>query len=144
MKTKKKLCRRNFTLIEVVVVVIILVTLASVATPVYLNYVKKANVGAAQTQLKLLQEALTGYKLDVGSYPDSSNGLRALVENVDENPKWKGPYLQPAAVPKDPWGNEYVYTIPSEHGNDYDLMSYGADGQSGGEGENADITNGVE
>ena len=139
MKNRKTYRRSGFTLIEVVVVVIILVTLASVATPVYLNYVKKANVGAARTQLKLLQEALTGYKLDIGSYPDSVNGLRALVENIDQNTKWDGPYLQPAVVPKDPWGNDYVYTIPGEHG-DYDLLSYGADGQSGGSGENADIT----
>ncbi|OQA88918.1 MAG: Type II secretion system protein G precursor [Lentisphaerae bacterium ADurb.Bin242] len=138
-KQKRKMRAAGFTLIEVVVVIIILVTLASVATPVYLNYVKKANVGAAKTQLKLLQEALTGYKLDVGSYPDSSHGLRALVENFDQNAKWDGPYLQPPAVPKDPWGNEYVYTIPGEHG-DYDLVSYGADGQAGGTGENADIT----
>lgn len=140
MKMNERKFRGNcFTLIEVVVVIIILVTLASVATPVYLNYVRKANVGAAKTQLKLLQEALTGYKLDIGSYPDSSNGLRALVENIDQNAKWDGPYLQPAVVPKDPWGNDYLYTIPGEHG-DYDLVSYGADGQSGGTGENADIT----
>ncbi|MBO5724855.1 MAG: type II secretion system major pseudopilin GspG [Lentisphaeria bacterium] len=138
---RKNAKKRPFTLIEVVVVVIILVTLASVATPVYLNYVRKANVGTATTQLKLLQEALTGYKLDVGSYPDASNGLQALVENTEQNPKWDGPYLQPAVVPKDPWGNDYVYTIPGEHNKDYDLVCYGADGQPGGTGENADITN---
>lgn len=144
IQTKRNAKKRPFTLIEVVVVVIILVTLASVATPVYLNYVRKANVGTATTQLKLLQEALTGYKLDVGSYPDASNGLQALVENVEQNPKWDGPYLQPAVVPKDPWGNDYVYTIPGEHNKDYDLVCYGADGQPGGTGENADITNYVE
>ena len=69
-------------------------------------------------------------------------GLRALVENVDQNEKWDGPYIKPA-VPKDPWGNDYVYTSPGEHG-DFDLVSYGADGQPGGTGENADITNYVE
>ena len=144
IQTKRNAKKRPFTLIEVVVVVIILVTLASVATPVYLNYVRKANVGTATTQLKLLQEALTGYKLDVGSYPDASNGLQALVENVEQNPKWDGPYLQPAVVPKDPWGNDYIYAIPGEHNKDYDLVCYGADGQPGGTGENADITNYVE
>ena len=97
---KKRWKRSDFTLIEVVVVIIILVTLASIATPLYLNYVKKANVGAAKTQIKLLEEALTGFRLDVGSYPDSTVGLRALVENVDQNAKWNGPYLQPA-VPED-------------------------------------------
>ena len=134
--------RSRFTLIEVVVVIIILVTLASIATPIYLNYVKKANVGVATTQVKLLEDALTGYKLDIGSYPDTATGLRALVENVDQNEKWDGPYIKPA-VPKDPWGNDYVYTSPGEHG-DFDLVSYGADGQPGGTGENADITNYVE
>ncbi|MDR0933173.1 MAG: type II secretion system major pseudopilin GspG [Victivallales bacterium] len=134
---KKQHFKRNgFTLIEVVVVIIILVTLASIATPIYMNYVKKANIGAATTQIKLLEDALTGYKLDVGSYPET---LAGLVENVDQNEKWDGPYIKPA-VPKDPWGNEYVYVCPGEHG-DFDLYSYGGDGQPGGEGENGDITN---
>lgn len=141
-KTRRQLRKSGFTLIEVVVVIIILVTLASIATPLYLNYVKKANVGAAKTQIRLLDDALTGYRLDLGTYPDSTVGLRALVENVDQNAKWNGPYIQPA-VPKDPWGNDYIYLFPGEH-REYDLMSYGADGQPGGTGENADITNGGE
>ncbi|MBP5181899.1 MAG: type II secretion system protein GspG, partial [Lentisphaeria bacterium] len=86
---KNRRNRRNFTLIEVVVVIIILVTLASIATPMYLGYVKKANVGAARTQLKLLQDAITGYKLDVGSYPES---LSNLVTKDEQNEKWDGPY----------------------------------------------------
>ena len=137
-KMEKKMRKSGFTLIEVVVVIIILVTLASIATPLYLNYVKKANVGAARTQIRLLDDALTGYRLDIGSYPDSDIGLQALVENPDDNEQWNGPYLQPPVVPKDPWGNDYVYTSPGEHG-DFDLTSYGADGEPGGEGENADI-----
>ena len=120
----KKNVRLGFTLIEIVVVIVILVTLASIATPLYLNYVKRANVGAAKTQMKLLEDALTGYRLDVGSYPDGNSGLQALVENVDNNEKWNGPYIKPA-VPRDPWGN----------------ACYGADGQPGGEGDNADINN---
>lgn len=131
---KKKFAKRSFTLIEVVVVIVILVTLASIATPMYMSYVRKANVGTAKTQLKLLQDALTGYRLDIGNYPES---LDALVKNEDQNEKWDGPYIQ--RVPKDPWGNAFVYTFPGEHG-DYDLMSYGADGQAGGSGENADLT----
>ena len=137
---KRNWKKTRFTLIEVVVVIIILVTLASIATPIYLNYVKKANVGAATTQIKLLEAAVTGYRLDVGSYPESLNGL---VENISQSEKWDGPYIKPA-VPKDPWGNEYIYTCPGEHSTDFDLVSYGADGQPGGTGENADITNYVE
>ena len=133
-RMKKAIRRKNFTLIEVVVVIIILVTLASIATPMYLSYVKKANVGAARTQLKLLQDAITGYKLDIGSFPES---LENLVNKDEQNEKWDGPYIQ--RIPKDPWGNDFVYTCPGENG-DYDLMSYGADGQAGGTGENADIT----
>ena len=109
------------------------------AAPLYLNYIKKANVGAAKTQIKLIEDALTGYRLDIGSYPTGDAGLQSLVENSDNNEKWNGPYIKPA-VPKDPWGNDYVYTCPGEHG-DYDLVCYGADGQPGGEGDNADITN---
>ena len=127
--------RRPFTLIELVVVIVILVTLASIATPMYMNYTKKAKFGAATTQVKMLKEALTGYKLDVGSYPDS---LEGLIENTSSSEKWDGPYLDPPKIPLDPWGNEYVYVHPGEHG-DFDLSSYGADGQSGGTGENADI-----
>lgn len=131
--------RRAFTLIEVVVVIVILVTLASIATPLYLNYIKRANVSAAKTQIKMLEDALTGYRLDLGKYPDTEAGLAALVENPDDNEKWAGPYIKPN-VPKDPWGNDYVYVSPGEHG-DFDLSSYGADGQPGGEGEDADINN---
>ena len=139
MKKRSKIRRAAFTLIEVVVVIVILVTLASIATPLYLNYIKKANVGAAKTQMKMLEDALPGYRLDVGSYPGADAGLRALVENIDNDEKWEGPYIKPS-VPKDPWGNDYIYTMPGEHG-EYDLSSYGADGQPGGSGENADINN---
>ena len=136
MKKQRQIKRKSFTLIEIVVVIVILVTLASIATPLYLNYVKRANVSAAKTQIKLFEDALTGYRLDMGGYPDSNAGLQALVSNPDDSEKWKGPYIK--NLTKDPWGNDYVYAAPGEHG-DYDLSSYGADGQSGGEGENADI-----
>ena len=139
MKKHNRIRRSAFTLIEVVVVIVILVTLASIATPLYMSYIKKANVGAAKTQMKMLEDALTGYRLDIGSFPTADAGLQALVENVDNNEKWDGPYIKPS-VPKDPWGNEYVYVIPGEHG-EYDLTSYGSDGQPGGSGDAADINN---
>ena len=135
---KKRSRKTFFTLIEVVVVIVILMTLASIAVPTYMNYTKKANIGAAKSQVKLLVDALNGYRLDVGSYPDESYGLQCLIENLEEKEKWAGPYLSPK-VPQDPWGNDYVYVCPGEHG-DFDVYSYGADGEEGGEGENADIT----
>ena len=136
---RNSLKKHPFTLIEVVVAIMIVVMLASLATPLYFRYVRKAKVDTAKTQLKLLEQALLDFKLDVGKYPETADGLQALVENVTQSDKWDGPYIKPS-VPKDPWGNDYVYVSPGEHGY-FDLCSYGADGQPDGEGENADIRN---
>ena len=127
--------RRSFTLIEIVVVIVILVTLAGVATPMYMNHLKKANVGAAKTQINLLEDALSSYRLDVGTYPSD---LQGLVQNIDESEKWDGPYIK--KIPMDPWGTPYYYAFPGEHG-EYDLVSFGGDKQEGGENENADLNN---
>ena len=136
---KKTSKRRRFTLIEVVIVIVILVTLASISTPMYMNYVSNANIGAAKTQVELLSDALNGYKTDNKAYPGEDSGLQALVENVDDLETWRGPYLQ-GTLPKDPWGNEYIYRCPGEDGRPFEVISYGADGEEGGEGENADIS----
>ena len=137
MKTQKQRRRVTpFTLIEVVVVIVILVTLASVATPMYMNYIKKSKIATAKTQIKLLDDALQQYKLDVGTYPSD---LQGLMDNIDQSEKWDGPYIKPR-VPLDPWGGEYQYVFPGEHG-EFDIYSFGADGQEGGEGEYADQTN---
>ena len=130
---------RNFTLVEIMVVVVILVMLASIATPLYFNHLKNSRIATAKTQIALLEQALADYRLDTGDYPDD---LEALTENIENNSKWSGPYIKPA-VPQDPWGRDYVYIKPGDHG-EYDLLSYGKDGRSGGEGEDADITNYVE
>ena len=136
-KRRRERRRTHFTLIEVVVVIIILVTLAGIATPVYMNYVKQGRIGTAKMQLKLLAQELDNYKIRVGQYPSE---LRGLVENLDGHEKWDGPYMK--KIPLDPWGNEYVYVVPGEHNTDsYDLSCLGADGQTDGEGENADINN---
>ena len=137
MKTQKQRRRITpFTLIEVVVVIVILVTLASVATPMYMNYIKKSKIATAKTQIKLLDDALQQYKLDVGTYPSD---LQGLMENIDQSEKWDGPYIKPK-VPLDPWGAEYNYIFPGDHG-EFDIYSFGADGQEGGDGEYADQTN---
>ena len=136
---KKHLQRKRFTLIEVVIVIVILVTLASIATPMYLNYVSKANVGAAKSQVKLLSDAVIGYKTDNKEYPSEETGLQALVENVDDLETWQGPYIQ-GALPKDPWGHDYVYRCPGDDNRPFEIISYGADGEVGGDGENADIS----
>ena len=131
---------RHFTLIEIVVVVVIIILLASLAAPQVLKHLRTAKRATAQAQIEMFDQALISYKIDVGSFPATEDGLQLLVENVNQNEKWDGPYLKPAVIPKDPWGNDYVYVCPGEHG-DFDLVSYGADGVEGGEGENADVTN---
>ena len=102
----------------------------------YMNYIKKSKIATAKTQIKLLDDALQQYKLDVGTYPSD---LQGLMENIDQSEKWDGPYIKPR-VPLDPWGGEYQYIYPGEHG-EFDIYSFGADGQEGGEGEYADQTN---
>jgi general secretion pathway protein G len=103
---------------------------------VYFNYVKKAKVTAARTQIGLIEQAIFDFRLDTGGLPSS---LAELRKNTSGKEQWDGPYLK-KAVPKDPWKNEYVYSVPGEHG-DFDLMSYGSDGQPGGDGDAKDIGN---
>ncbi|MBE6365776.1 MAG: type II secretion system protein GspG [Lentisphaerae bacterium] len=136
MKQMQK--KKKFTLIEVVIVIVILVTLASIATPMYMNYVSKANIGAAQSQVELLADAVQGYRTDNKQYPSEDSGLEALVENVDDLETWNGPYIE-GSIPKDPWGNDYIYRL-DEDGRSFEIISLGADGEEGGEGEDADIS----
>jgi general secretion pathway protein G len=129
----------GFTLLELLVVVAIIGLLAGYVAPRYFSQVGKSEVNAAKAQIDALEKALDTYRLDAGTYPGNELGLNALVQRPPNEPKWNGPYLK-KAVPLDPWGKPYVYKIPGEKG-DYDLMSYGKDGQPGGTGENADLTN---
>ena len=129
---------RGFTLVELLVVIIILGLLASLVGPRLFGRVGQSKQATAKAQIELLGAALDQYRLDVGSYPPSSAGLAALVQNPNV-PNWSGPYLKKNAVPLDPWGKPYQYKCcPGDRG-DYDLWSYGADGAPGGEGENADV-----
>jgi len=133
-------CDRGFTLIEIMVVLIIIGLLAGIVVPKLMGRTEEAKRIKTAVQIKNLQSALDLYKLDSGVYPSTDQGLQALVEKpaVGEIPNnWKeGGYID--KIPKDPWGNNYVYISPGVHG-DYDLYSYGADGEEGGEGRNADI-----
>ena len=133
-------CARGFTLIEIMVVLIIIGLLAGIVVPKLMGRTEEAKRTKTAVQIKNLQSSLDLYKLDSGVYPSTDQGLQALVEKpaVGEIPNnWKeGGYID--KIPKDPWGNNYVYISPGVHG-DYDLYSYGADGEEGGEGRNADI-----
>jgi len=130
---------RGFTLLELLVVVVIIGLLAGIVAPRYFGQVGKSEVNVARAQLDALEKALDQYRLDVGHYPSTELGLKALVERPASEPKWSGPYLR-KDVPPDPWGRPYVYKVPGEKG-EFDLLSYGKDGQPGGTGENADLTN---
>lgn len=129
----------GFTLLELLVVMVIIGLLAGYVAPRYFAQVGKSEVKAAQAQIHSLTTALDQYRLDVGHYPTTEQGLAALLANPDNDPKWNGPYLQ-KSVPADPWGKPYVYKSPGDHG-EFDLASLGKDGQVGGSGENSDLYN---
>ncbi len=131
---------RGFTLIELLVVLLILGMIAGIAGPQIMNYLGDSKAKAAKLQIGEFEGTLDLYKLDVGRYPDGQEGLQALVQAPSTaGDRWRGPYLKKKAVPKDPWGNDYVYTAPGKHGN-FDIVSLGADGKEGGDGENKDVT----
>lgn len=141
MKTRLHVQRhgRGFTLLELLVVLVVLGLLAGIVGPKYFSQLGKSEAKVARAQIEGLAKALDLYRLDVGRYPTSEQGLVALVTRPSDEPKWDGPYLQ-KGVPLDPWSREYQYRSPGEYG-EYDLLSLGKDGQLGGEGENAEVTN---
>jgi general secretion pathway protein G len=134
--------RRGFTLIEIMVVIVILALLAALVGPKIMGRTDDAKIQTTKTQIRNLESALKLYKLDNGVYPTTEQGLNALVTKptvgVIPNNYKDGGYLESKNVPKDGWGNDYLYVSPGDHG-DYDLYSYGADGVKGGDGKNADI-----
>ncbi len=131
--------QRGFTLLELLVVMVIIGLLAGYVAPKYFAQIGKSEVKTARAQIDALEKALDQYRLDVGRYPGSEQGLVALVTRPADVSKWQGPYLK-KAVPLDPWGLAYQYKSPGEHG-EFDLFSFGKDGQPGGTDEAADITN---
>jgi len=130
---------RGFTLLELLVVMVIIGLLAAYVGPKYFGQIGKSEVKTTRAQIVGLEKALEQYRMDVGSYPSTEQGLAALQARPSGLAKWEGPYLT-KALPSDPWGHAYVYKSPGEHG-DFDLSSLGRDGRAGGDGLDADITN---
>jgi len=143
LKAKRKDMRAGFTLIELMVVIAILGILAALVAPSIIGRKEDAMRAAAKAQIKNFEQALKLFYVDNGFYPSTEQGLQALVEKptIGRIPtRWReGGYLESKTVPKDPWGNPYVYISPGIHNKDFDIISYGADGQEGGEGKDADI-----
>ena len=132
--------QRGFSLIEIMVVVVILGILAALVVPKIISRPDEARIVKAKQDVLAIQNALDLYKLDNGMYPSTDQGLMALVEKPTSNPvphDWKS-YLK--SLPKDPWGRDYLYLNPGQHG-EVDVFTYGASGQPGGSGINAEIGN---
>ena len=126
----------GFTLIEILVVLAIIGLIAAIAAPQVFNRLGGAKSDSAKVQIEALSTGIDLYRLEVGRLPENMDALISKPSGVD---RWNGPYLRKLVVPKDPWGNEFIYRVPGEHG-DFDLYSLGADGTEGGEGENRDVT----
>jgi general secretion pathway protein G len=129
----------GFTLLELLVVMVIIGLLAGFVAPQYFGQVSKSERKTARAQIVELEKALDHYRLDVGRYPTTEQGLAALMAKPSDSAKWEGPYLR-KAVPLDPWGKAYVYRSPGQNGADFDLLSLGKDGQPGGSGDAEDIS----
>ncbi|MBK1647379.1 type II secretion system major pseudopilin GspG [Rhabdochromatium marinum] len=131
---------RGFTLVELLVVLAILGLLAGLVGPQVMKFLGSSKTKTARLQIEDLSATLDLYRLELGRYPSTAEGLEALVKDPGNLPNWNGPYLKKASVPKDPWGNDYQYRSPGEHGP-FDIVALGADGQEGGEGDNQDVKN---
>jgi len=124
----------GFTLIELLLVMVILTVLAAVVVPKFTKRSEQARITAANTDISNLEVALDAFEVDMGRYPTSTEGMKALVDEPSgtKTSSWKGPYIR-RGIPNDPWGNPYIYTIPGKHNTSgFDLYSYGTDGQDGG------------
>jgi general secretion pathway protein G len=129
---------RGFTLIELLIVLVIIGLLAALVGPTLYQRVAPAKEATARAQIENFSTALDGFLVDVGRYPSTQDGLKALRARPESAERWNGPYLK-KEIPLDPWGQAYLYRAPGRTGG-YEIVSYGADGREGGEGENADIT----
>src|SRR4029077_315464 len=138
MNKRRNRGRAGITLIEMLVVVTIIALFAALVAPRMFKQSDRAKVTAARAQINSFMTALGSFKLDTGIFPSTEEGLQALRTPPPKPAQWQGHYL-PQEIPVDPWGHPYLYKLPGEHGDEQDLVCFGADGQPGGDGINADI-----
>jgi general secretion pathway protein G len=143
MRRNRIMVKKGFSLIELMVVIVILGLLATFLLPKIINRPDEARITKAKSDIKTIESALKLYKLDNGIYPTTEQGLQALITKPETEPipkNWKkGGYLDTNSLPKDPWGNNYIYRSPGENERDYEIISLGADGKEGGQDNDADI-----
>lgn len=140
--SSRKQCKSSgFTLIEIMIVMVIIAMLAALVGPRLMGALSGSKVKATKIQIETLSNAADTFHLDTGRYPTQQEGLQVMVQNPPSAPiqNWNGPYLKKNKIPTDEWGKPFVYENPSKHGMGFDIYSYGADGMTGGTGENADI-----
>lgn len=131
---------RGFTLLELLVVILIIGLLTGIVAPRFMSQIGRSESTAARAQIDAFDKAVQAFRIDMGRYPSTGEGLRALVTAPGGDSRWRGPYLK-GEVPPDPWGMPYQYRHPGASGKDYDLVSYGRDRALGGSGDDADISN---
>ena len=137
-RNRKRSGQAGVTLIEMLVVVTIIGLFVALVGPSLFKRADEAKVTVTRSQIDNFMTALGTYKLDTGTFPTTEQGLQALRVKPADLDQWAGPYM-PQDIPKDPWGHDYVYKYPGDHGDEPDILSYGADGQLGGDGLNADV-----
>jgi len=140
-KSSHSIIRKGFTLVELMVVIVILGLLAGLVSQQVISYIHKARIASVKAQIKIFKDSIDRYKIDTGEYPDNTMGLEALISEPSGVKNWDtAGYLKDGILPKDPWDNDYDYIFTGDTQRPYEIISYGADGQEGGEGEDADIT----